>query len=134
MEKEKKMITVGKDIYSREVLLKTAYSFTDKAYIHLDQDKYNWIVSWKPRDGQEIDAGEFENELISQTLREELLKQTMDVRKIILARAFASTIMDDWQEDDSPEQRTATQIVPETEMNVAEDEKEAILRGWFDNQ
>ena len=80
-----------------------------------------------------MDAGEFENELISQTLREELLKQTMDVRKVILARAFASTIMDDRPEETSSGQETATPVIPETDLDMTGEEKEAILRGWFDN-
>lgn len=126
------MIRVSKSLYSREVLLKTAYSFTDRAYLHLEQDEKDWIISWKPREGQVIDAGEFENELIAQNLREELLEQTMDLRKVILARAFASTVMDNQPAEDAPGQAVNAPAVPEELTPVTEKEKEAILRGWFD--
>ena len=36
----------NKEIYSREALLKAAYTFTDHAYLHLSQDKDNWIISF----------------------------------------------------------------------------------------
>lgn len=128
------MIRASKSLYSREVLLKTAYSFTDKVYLHLEQDEKDWIISWKSKEGQVIDAGEFENELIAQSLREELLQQTMDLRKVILARAFASTVMDNQSLDDALDQTVGTVVAPENVMPVTEKEKEAILRGWFDGQ
>lgn len=31
-------IIFNKDIYTREALIKAAYKFSDKAYIHLDMD------------------------------------------------------------------------------------------------
>lgn len=125
-------IEVSKSLYSKEVLLKTAYSFTDKVFLHLEQTEKYWVVSWKPRTGQNIDEGELENELVSQALREKLVEQTADLRKIILARALASTVM-----DDQPGDINIPLPIEETSLDttiVSEKEKEEILRGWFDGQ
>ncbi len=125
------LIKVDKDLYSKEVLLKTAYSLTDKVYLHLDQDDHFWIVSWKPKLEMNIDAGEFENELISQALREKLIIQTADLRKIILARAYASTLVDTFSGDDNPP--TGAQGKKDwISSNIGKEEEEEILRGWFD--
>ena len=75
-------IRIDKRIYSREVLLKTAYSFIDRVYLHLSQDKDSWIVSWTNMPGQEVNSKIFENELISQQLRSELISRTKDIRKL----------------------------------------------------
>ena len=128
------MIRVAKDLYSREVLLKTAYSFTDRVYLHLAQDEKHWIVSWKPREGQDLDAGEFENELIAQALRENLLKETSALRQVILVRAFASTVMDDCPGDAVPDPEGDAPQPPAEEEPVSDAERAAILRGWFDGQ
>ncbi len=131
---ETKIIRVSRSLYSKEVLLKTAYSMTDRAFIHLEQDGKDWIVSWKPRNAQQINEGEFENELIAQSLREKLLEQSTDLRKLILARAFASTVMDNRQGDlpeTSPEEENA---LPGYSEHITEKEKSEILRGWFEGQ
>lgn len=132
MSDEIRMIKVSKCLYSREVLLKTAFSFTDKVYLHLAQDEDNWIISWKPREKQDIDAGEFENELIAQSLRETLLKENKDLRQVILARAFASTVKDNKPgEAEAALNKEALQL-PEETSPISDEEKADILRGWFD--
>ena len=119
-------IRLDKSIYSREVLLKTAYCFTDKAYLHLSQDSECWIVSWRAKEGCEVDVGAFENELITQELRAHLVEQTADVRKLILARAFASTIL----EEDVGVDGGAD--VSDPLAASGEGTEEEILKGWFD--
>lgn len=127
------MIRAAKDLYSRDVLLKTAYTFTDRVYLHLAQDEKDWIVSWKPREGQDLDPGEFENELIAQSLREGLIEETSDLRRIILVRAFASTVMDD-RPGDAVHGPAETPAVPERLTPVTDEERDSILKGWFDGQ
>lgn len=116
-------ICVDKSIYSREVLLKTAYCFTDRVYLHLAQNDTKWIVSWTPKEECDISPNEFENELISQQTRLHLLEKTSDIRKLILARAFASTIIDN-------------QLVPSEDVNGSDEMIDAcdedILKGWFE--
>ena len=113
-------IKLDKAVYSKEVLLKTAYSFTDRAYLHLAQDDIYWIVRWEPKKGNNLISAEFENELIQQETRLILEQKTADLRKIIIARALASTIID----RPLPEN-------PSVEV-WDEDEAETILKGWHD--
>ena len=123
------ILKVDKRIYSKEVLLKTAYSLTDKAYIHLEQDEEYWIIHWDGKEGcQQTDVRELENELIAQQIREELLEQTADIRKLLLARAFASTVIETVED--------AEDVAPGKEDNNADktdpySEKD-ILTGWFE--
>jgi len=120
---------LDKALYSKEVFLKTAYTFTETAYVHLSQDDTNWIVEWNAKEGQNISGGEFENELIAQQLREELLEQTKDIRKILLARAYASTMIN---EEDGEETAEAGQKETADQENGNEAEAESILKGWFE--
>lgn len=129
------IITVDKEIYSKEVLLKTAYSLTDKVYFHLSQNTKEWLVSWVPKAGQSLESGEFENELIAQSLREQLLRDTADIRKIILARAYASTVLDiDCCNGENFEDESSSQTNTELDYSLTEEEKDAVLRGWFDQK
>ena len=114
-------VCAEKTLYSQEVLLKTAYSFTDRAYVHLSQDNQYWIISLEAKAECNINPGDFENELIEQQVREKILNQTSDIRKLVLARAFASTIIEDYEDD----------IIEENDMETATDEEE-ILKGWFE--
>ena len=117
-------IKVDKQIYHKEVLLKTAYQFVDAAYLHLSQDESNWIISWTNKPGQTTEPGDFENELITQQLRYQLLEKTSDIRKLMLARAFASTLIDTNEE---PEE-ILTDSLPE----YSEETEKQILEGWYD--
>ena len=123
------IIKVSKEIYSKEVLLKTAYSFTDKAYLHLSQDADCWIVSWTKMKDLEINPMAFENELIAQQLRYELIDKTKDIRKLLLSRAFASSVMELPAEEslDFANENKAVLFQDDIEENEAE-----ILKGWFD--
>ena len=116
---------IDQRLYSKTVLLKTAYCFTDRVYIHLSDDgDGHWLVSWHCKEGYSLVPAEFENELIAQELRNQLLEKTADIRKLILARAFASTVVD-------------TKILPQdsspTSINNGT-ESQSILRGWFSDE
>lgn len=117
------ILTVSKEFYSKEPLLKTAYSFTDRVYIHLSQDEQNWIINWESKDGSLLAPQEFENELIQQQTRLLLEQKTADVRKMIIARALASTIIDRLDVNESE------QLPGESsEAQATED----ILKGWHE--
>lgn len=115
-----KRMEFDKDLYDRDVLLKTAYAFTDQVYLHLEQNNNNWIVLWEPKTGKSITEKEFENEMIFQKVRKVILNETADVRKIVLARAMASTVID------------TSAIHSHDQTERTEDEKE-ILRNWYNN-
>lgn len=85
----------SKDLYSKTAILKCAYEFTNRAYIHLDSTDNDFIVSITPKEGQCFNLAEFENELIAQMTRLEIFKQTKDIRRLTVARALASTIVGD---------------------------------------
>lgn len=113
-------LLLSKSLYTKMSLLKTAYSFTGRAYLHLSQDNENWVVEWKNKsDDILILSDEFENELIQQQLRLEILDKTADIRKILLARALASTVLE------SPVNEEASSYAP---VDLHTDD---ILESWF---
>ena len=111
-----------KSIYDKQTLLKTAFLFTDRVYLHLDQDERHWLVSWKEKKIGSITPETFENAMIEQQLHTQLLQSTADIRKLILARAFASTIIE--ASDTADANVCAANEEPEREKNI--------LQGWFD--
>lgn len=117
---------LSKSIYGRDSLLKAAYAFTDTSYIHLDQNESEWIVSIESKNGDTNNSEkEFENEIIAQELRHRLLVEKEDLRKIILARAMASTaIIDDC--DDGGD-------IAE-ESSKKQENVDNILHSWFENE
>lgn len=120
-------IRVDKTIYSKQVLLKTAYSFSDRAYLHLSQDDHSWIIQWTDMPDQEVGPEMFENELLSQQLREELVEKTKNIRTLLLSRAFASSALE-IEEDTGVADDTAVELL---DSDVEEDSTD-ILKGWFD--
>lgn len=121
-------IRVDKNIYSKQVLLKTAYSFSDRVYLHLSQDDQSWIVQWTNMPDQTIKPEMFENEMLSQQLREELVEKTKDVRTLLLSRAFASSVLEIESTEKEPLINTDDNMLNSEDEVVAED----ILKGWFD--
>lgn len=85
----------SKHLYPKLALLKSAYSFTDRTYLHLDQDEEYYIVQIEFKSDNQFDLQEFENEMLTQAARYEILNQTKDIRRLLLAQAFASTIIED---------------------------------------
>lgn len=113
-------LLLSKSLYTKMSLLKTAYSFTGRAYLHLSQDNEHWVVEWKNKsDDIFILSDEFENELIQQQLRLEILDKTSDIRKILLARALASTVLE------RPVDEEASSYAP---VDLHTDD---ILESWF---
>ena len=90
-------IKYKKELYSRSVLFKTCYKFTDNAYIHLDSDDKDFIVTISPKNSADkIDYElEFSNQMIEEVNREIVTEQTKNIRQILLARSLASTVIYD---------------------------------------
>ena len=95
-------LTINKSMHSRYALLKAAYHFTDEFYILLDQDETSYYIDISSKEGDLPDdiEGIFSNELLAQSTREVILEKTSSLRELILARAFASTIIDDKTTDE----------------------------------
>lgn len=112
-------IKFSKDFYTREVVLKAAYAFTDCSYVHLDADEANFIVSLTPKENMDINLlyKKFENELVAQETRRLVAEKTKNVREMIVARALASTIVN---------------IEGEEQENAQSYDAENILKDWFE--
>lgn len=109
----------SKEIYLKESLIKSAYTYIDEYYVHLDADELYYYVTLERKDGQvspEISEEEFKNEMLIQQTRCEIWEKTKDIRKLVYARALASTIVD---------------IPNDIEAGVSYDEN-SILKDWFD--
>lgn len=88
------MLKFNKELYSKTALLKAAYNFTDKAYIHLDADDSYYYVFLSPKEtGNEISEKDFINEMLAQSIRHVVYKQTKNIRELLFARAMASSII-----------------------------------------
>lgn len=93
----------SKNIYPKSILIKSAYNFTDRAYLHLDDNGTEYIVNIHFKEGQEFDYYDFENEMLAQAARYEIYRQTKDIRKLTVARALASTVIDELPEENEIE-------------------------------
>ncbi len=114
------ILKFSKELYSKTSLIKAAYNFSDRAYVHLDADETHFYVSIETKDGEKkISENEFINEMLAQSVRHEIYQQTKNIRELLVARAMAtSLIVDDGiEESDS------------TEQEFVESE---ILKDWFD--
>lgn len=92
----------SREIYTKEVLLKSAYAFTDECYIHLDVEDDNYTVVLVGKDGTEQETFylRFENELVAQETRRIVTEKTKNIREMIVARSLSSTIVNNEPEDD----------------------------------
>ncbi len=108
----------NKNIYDKEALIKAAYRFTDISYVHLDVDKNNYIVDLHLKDDScSITEEEFKNTLLAEMVRLNIAARTKNVRELILARAFSSTIIEN-KETEKPD---------ENDFDI-----NSILTDWFE--
>lgn len=92
----------AKELYSKDVLLKAAFAFTDSMYIHLDVDNdyYMVVLKSKKEEAEELLYEKFENELIAQATRLLVSNKTKNIREMIIARALSSTMIDLFSEEE----------------------------------
>lgn len=109
-----------RELYSKIVLIKAAYNFTDVAYVHLDADDSYYYVTIEPKQpGQNVNEQEFINEMLTQSVRHEVYQQTKNIRELLLARAMAtSVIVDEKMIEDDEQHRDSF-----TESDI--------LKDWF---
>ena len=109
----------SKELYTKDSVLKAAYTFTDNFYIHLQADDNEYIVEIQPKkSGISISCEEFKNEIIAQQVREIIYKQTKDLRMLIMARAFSSSVISENND-----------VLPKENQDY---ELENIMKDWFD--
>lgn len=125
-EENRVKFNVDRSLYSRDVLIKAAYSFIDDYYIHLSSDEKSYHVEIGRKDGKASIgvAAQFENELLSQAARYIIYKNTKQLRELLVARAMASTLI------------TSDKIYDAVEESTDDDEKELdhILKNWFETE
>lgn len=93
----------SKDLYSKMALLKAAYSFVDIAYIHLDTNEKNYIVEITQKEESTIDLKqEFDNEMLTQAIRDTVYKSTKNIRELLVARSLASTVISNFDLTEEP--------------------------------
>lgn len=113
------LFNFSKEMYSKTALLKAAYSFTDDYYVHISTDEQNYCVELSAKsENNNINYDEFKNRILAQTVHEIIDQQTGDIRKLIMARAFASSVIDGEISED-----------PCTDNNY---ELDGILKDWFE--
>ncbi|MBR3263257.1 MAG: His-Xaa-Ser system protein HxsD [Lachnospiraceae bacterium] len=109
-----------KDMYPRIALLKAAYNYTDRAYLHLDTDETYYYVDIELKNNcDDISEKEFKNEILVQSLRHEVYLETKNIRELLMARALATTVVTDQEE---PQDNT---------LDVDEFCEEDIIKDWF---
>ena len=110
----------NKSLYSKIAMIKAAYNYTDRAYVHLDADEAYYYVSLEPKEGYpEVSEQDFANEMLAQSARHEIYLQTKNIRELLLARSMASSLIAD------PE---AMEPQADAGASFSEDE---ILKDWF---
>lgn len=117
-----RQLKYNRELYSKTALIKAAYNFTDRAYLHLDADKSYYYVSISTKDGQqEVTNQEFENEILAQSARHEIYLQTKNIRELMLARAVATS-------DVAPRE----EVVKTDSENTHAFSEDEILKDWFE--
>ena len=81
-------------IYSLEAIFRVCYAFTDRCYLFLepatkDTSAVVRITGKKPDLDLDTVAGEFSNALIDERVRRSIATETMSIRELIVAQAFA---------------------------------------------
>lgn len=109
----------SKKLYPKIALLKSAYAFTDRAYLHLDQTDEEYTIDIVLKDGAYFDYHEFENEMLDQAVRYEIFLQTKDIRQLTVARALASTVIEEYPNQNDVSEEAGLEM-------------ESILQDWFE--
>jgi His-Xaa-Ser system protein HxsD len=88
------VIKVDLKSYSLEAVQKVAYWFTDKCFVRLEHTSEQVLeVCLTPKtsgDTREL-SGRFMNDLLDQTLREKIAKESEPLRNLIIAHALSKT-------------------------------------------
>mgnify|MGYP004489395681 CR=1 FL=1 len=102
----------SRELYSKEAVMKAAYTFIDDFYLHLDCDENAYLVEIEAREGKkELNAKTFLNEVLIQETRRIVDERTKDIREMIYARAMASTVIEEHPLEEPKEAEDAERIL-----------------------
>jgi His-Xaa-Ser system protein HxsD len=91
-------VDVNESVYSRDAVLRTAYWFTDRCYVHITRPEPGFFrIRFKAKASKsdlavqvlEEVAGEFLNSLLDHQIRQDIESQTGRIRELLVAKAFA---------------------------------------------
>lgn len=118
-------IPILKNLFDGETVMKTAFVFVDRVYIHVTEDETHWFINMELKDKEKNNQipKEFENELLAQAVRLNIYNKTHVIREILLARAMSSSFVD----QDDPINRIEAE-----QTDVFDEELNTILKDWFD--
>lgn len=91
-------IRLDPSIYPIDLVMRTAYWFTDRAYIYLawvTEGKNLLAVNfWQKEDSGDLTtlASEFLNSLLDQAIRKQVEIETHEIREIIIKKAFSEAL------------------------------------------
>ncbi len=117
-------------IYEKSALIKSAYSFINEYYIHLeinDEEKYCISFTAKSEKSAPHIIERFENELLAQTVRQHVYRETKSLREIMVARAMASSMIID--DDVKENTNNHSECDQDTNYNLND-----ILTNWFKHE
>jgi len=103
------LLNINTKLYSTIALFRTCYLFTDRCYLYLCPGAGEDIEVYIKPKAEQYDpkglAGDFCNELIDQQVRQDLVQETGEIRKLIVAQAFAEgNLLDEVKEHGSYQQ------------------------------
>jgi His-Xaa-Ser system protein HxsD len=81
-------------IYSLSAVTKAAYKFGGFFFVRITESGKTFRVELTPRaqgDSVSEKLGEFQNEVLDQELREQISRETIGVRNLLMAHAFSRT-------------------------------------------
>jgi len=117
------LVKVDMKIFSMDVLLKTAYWYTDRCYLHLQYSGEDLVEArFKPKPGTSLDnlPERFMNDLLIQSLQERVSKESEPFRNLILAHALSKTSLI------NPEMEAAEPFTDPQRITVPDDAKAQI--------
>ena len=100
------IVRLKKNLYDKTAIFKAAFHFTDDYYLYIDTDENDFIVSIDAKAGETNPkiVEQFCNEAIAQETRIKVFNDTKEIREMILARSFASTIIEEKDSKDVEEE------------------------------
>ena len=133
IENEYIKIILDVDIYPIIVIEKTISNFLDIAFAKIEKENNKIIVKLVLNSEQNINniVGKFYNELLEESLRYNIARETKDLRELIVGRALYSTCI---EVDNVENEKETIKVENESFSNTEEKDYdiEEIAVNWFE--